>query len=115
MTTEQKLREALQRIKDDTILDRQDANYYKRIMLVHISWCEEALSAEPQTSDEGTPGETPLTDAEAIRFARLLIDWSSPSERQVTELVPSEFARQLERTLHEQETPRPGGKICGVF
>jgi len=33
----------LERIKNDTILDKQDAEYYKRIMLVHINWIEDEL------------------------------------------------------------------------
>ena len=45
----ERLVEALKQIRDDTILDRQDTNYYKRIILVHINWCKEALTKAWQT------------------------------------------------------------------
>jgi hypothetical protein len=37
--------EALERIKSDTILDKQDAEYYKRIIKVHVIWIEEVLAS----------------------------------------------------------------------
>lgn len=42
---------------------------------------------------------TPRTDAEGVRFARIMIEWTKPHDQQVTELVPADFARQLEREL----------------
>ena len=53
-----------------------------------------ALSAEPQTSDEGTPTGTPLTDAEE-RWG----GWSGDE----FQCVDSSFARQLERALQAKE------------
>lgn len=47
--------DTLKRIRDDIILDRQDAEYYKRIMLVHIKWCREALSAAPPQGKSSVP------------------------------------------------------------
>ena len=35
--------EALERIKTDTVLDKQSADYYKRIMLVWKEWAHAAL------------------------------------------------------------------------
>lgn len=40
--------------------------------------------------------ETPLTDAEGVRFARLMIEWPERGKQKVTELVPADFARKLE-------------------
>jgi hypothetical protein len=46
---------------------------------------------------------TPLTDAAAVGFGRLLVDHGTPDkpEFKTTELVPADFARQLERELAE--------------
>ena len=43
--------------------------------------------------------DTPLTDAEGVRFARIMIEWPKPGQQQVTELIPADFARGLEREL----------------
>lgn len=40
--------EAMQRVVSDTVLDRQDADYYKRIILVHVEWLREILAALPE-------------------------------------------------------------------
>ena len=49
-----------------------------------------------------TERPTPLTDAEGVRFGRIMIDWHYPVERnQVTELIPANFARTLERDRAE--------------
>jgi hypothetical protein len=40
--------------------------------------------------------DTPRTDAAAVGFARLLVDSETA---QITEIVPSHFARQLEREV----------------
>lgn len=45
--------------------------------------------------------KTPLTDAEIVRFARILVDFHESAK--VTELVPADFARDLERKLHEDQ------------
>ena len=44
---------------------------------------------------------TPRTDAAAVGFGRLLVDYGTPKEPKftTTELVPAHFARQLEREL----------------
>lgn len=69
-------------------------------------------------STQGTPGtpavtpakpalgawemhKTPLTDAEAVRFARILVDFHEGAK--VTELVPADFARNLERKLRDDQ------------
>lgn len=53
---------------------------------------------------------TPRTDAAAVRFGRLLIDHGTPEAPKftTTELVPADFARQLERelTAAQQEIER---------
>ena len=87
MTNEQKLREALQ--DADSVLQMADRS---------TAWKQErdrcrqriagALS-EPQTSDEGTPTETPLTDAFS-QVPRVQKEWL-------------EFSEILERTLHAKE------------
>jgi hypothetical protein len=48
-------------------------------------------------STEGTP----LTDAEALKFGRILVT-HGPEAGKTTEIIPSEFARQLERQLSER-------------
>ena len=49
-----------------------------------------------------TERPTPLTDAEGVRFGRIMIDWHYPIERkQVTELIPADFARTIERDRAE--------------
>ena len=97
MTNEQKLREALQ--DADSVLQMADRS---------TAWKQErdrcrqriagALS-EPQTSDEGTPTETPLTDAEVERLYGPLSDTFG------TSLAGrfAEFTSRLERTLHAKE------------
>ena len=49
--------------------------------------------------------DTPRTDAAATGFARLLIDRGTPDNPQfkVTEIIPSDFARTLERRIAELE------------
>src|SRR5688500_12174494 len=37
--------EALERIANDTILDRQDIEYYKQLHLIHKDWAKAALAA----------------------------------------------------------------------
>jgi|SRR5690348_944471 len=39
---------------------------------------------------------TPRTNAEALRFARIMVEWPEPGEARTTELIPADFARQLE-------------------
>ncbi|MCC6475147.1 MAG: hypothetical protein IT514_15550 [Burkholderiales bacterium] len=46
--------------------------------------------------------DTPLTDAEAVRFARIMVDFHAGAK--VTELVPADFARNLERKLRDDQT-----------
>jgi len=43
--------------------------------------------------------KTPLTDAEGIRFARLLVEWPELGKMKTTELLPADFARYLETKL----------------
>jgi hypothetical protein len=45
--------------------------------------------------------DTPRTDAEGVRFARIIIEWPESGKQKTTELVPADFARQLERELNE--------------
>lgn len=45
--------------------------------------------------------KTPLTDAEAVRFARIMVDFHAGAK--VTELVPADFARNLECKLREDQ------------
>lgn len=39
------MKEALERIAKDTILDRQDIEYYKRLHLIHKDWTRGVLKA----------------------------------------------------------------------
>ena len=111
MTTEQKLREALELIlpmaKGYAAEHPVGAN--SRYVLV----AEEALSPEPPTSEEGAQTGTPLTDA----FTNALYAESAGAAAQGDapgvygqERSPEEsyglaidFARQLERTLQAKE------------
>lgn len=40
--------------------------------------------------------DTPKTDAEGVRFGRLMIEWPKGKQK-TTELIPADFARELER------------------
>ena len=44
--------EAMQRMRFDTVLDKQDADYYKRIMRVHVEWLREILASLPESSKQ---------------------------------------------------------------
>lgn len=44
--------------------------------------------------------DTPRTDAEGVRFARLMVEWPEPGKAKTTELIPADFARELERELN---------------
>ena len=44
-------------------------------------------------------GPTPRTDAAALGFARILVDWTKPEPERTVELVDANFARHLEREL----------------
>lgn len=61
--------------------------------------------------------DTPRTDAEGVRFARIMIEWDKPSDKQVTELIPADFARRLERALKvaEDELQRELTECKGVM
>lgn len=56
---------------------------------------------------------TPRTDAAAIGFARVLIDKGTPDNPkfETTEIIPSDFARALERQLAEVTAERDGWKL----
>ena len=44
--------EAMQRVVSDTVLDRQDADYYKRIILVHVEWLRETIASLPESAKQ---------------------------------------------------------------
>jgi len=63
----------LERLRDDIILDRQDAEYYKRIMKVHCDWIKEAIVSiesgaplHPESAAASTPGGIQYLDTRAI-------------------------------------------------
>lgn len=41
--------------------------------------------------------DTPITDKEWVRFSRLMVEFPESGGFKTTELVPADFARQLER------------------
>lgn len=46
-------------------------------------------------------GRTPRTDTEGVRFARIMVEWTEPGKQKTTELIPADFARELELELAE--------------
>ena len=44
--------ESIQRVMSDTVLDKQDADYYKRIILVHVAWLGETTVSLPESAKQ---------------------------------------------------------------
>ena len=117
MTNEHKLREALEFYADpenyhaigfrfdrpcggfaDDFSEDHGHDFYDRPMPGKLAReTLDALSTKPQTSDEGTPGETPLTDAVDSEFHGL------PYRDGSHYRVMFKHALKLERTLQAKE------------
>lgn len=56
-----RLRTALDRMTNDTVLDKQQTDYYKRIMKVWVDWAQEALrgAGEDKRNAEGPAIDPP--------------------------------------------------------
>ena len=51
----EEMAKALNDIKVDIVLDRQEASYYKRLILVYKGWCKAALSSWEKAGKEKQP------------------------------------------------------------